>query len=254
MFDMTSIGKTISRLRKEKDLTQVELADQLGISYQAVSNWERGDSMPDISKLSELAEIFDISIDELLGHSKQTEVIKEIIDEKNVVAKDLDGETLEDVIPLVKPKQLDKNVDFSNLSIKQMVSVAPFMDQELLDQSILEIMDDIKIREITGVAPFLSTSVINQIVLTAFAKEDFKVRDITSIMPFVDREIIDALSTKVPEKELSALAPFMSKEAVSEIVQNAISEGRLSDVMGLLPFTEKSFFNKDNIKNIFRKK
>ncbi len=43
MFDMRSIGKEIAKLRKEKNMTQVELADQLNISYQAVSNWERGD-------------------------------------------------------------------------------------------------------------------------------------------------------------------------------------------------------------------
>ena len=39
-------------------MTQMELADRMGISFQVVSNWERGNSMPDISKLPELAEIF----------------------------------------------------------------------------------------------------------------------------------------------------------------------------------------------------
>ena len=53
-FNMSQIGRRISKLRKEQNLTQVELADKLGITYQAVSNWERGDTMPDISKLAEL--------------------------------------------------------------------------------------------------------------------------------------------------------------------------------------------------------
>ena len=48
MFDMTKIGKKISQLRKENGLTQMELADKLAISYQAVSNWERGATMPDM--------------------------------------------------------------------------------------------------------------------------------------------------------------------------------------------------------------
>ena len=67
MFDMQKIGKKIVSLRKQKNMTQMELADRMGISFQAVSNWERGNSMPDISKLPELAEIFGVSLDELLG-------------------------------------------------------------------------------------------------------------------------------------------------------------------------------------------
>ncbi len=46
MFDMTDIGKKIAKRRKELNLTQVELADQLLVSYQAVSQWELGKSMP----------------------------------------------------------------------------------------------------------------------------------------------------------------------------------------------------------------
>lgn len=57
MFDTVKIGKRIAELRKKRDMTQFEIADRLGISYQAVSNWERGNSMPDIAKLPELAEI-----------------------------------------------------------------------------------------------------------------------------------------------------------------------------------------------------
>mgnify|MGYP002555568186 CR=1 FL=1 len=58
MFDMQQMGIRISNLRKAAQLTQTELADRLGISFQAVSNWERGLSMPDISKLAELASLF----------------------------------------------------------------------------------------------------------------------------------------------------------------------------------------------------
>ena len=55
MFDMTKIGEKLSTARRAKDMTQTELADALGISFQAVSNWERGNSMPDIAKLPEIA-------------------------------------------------------------------------------------------------------------------------------------------------------------------------------------------------------
>ena len=43
MFDMAAVGRKISELRKKNNMTQLELADKMGVSFQAVSNWERGD-------------------------------------------------------------------------------------------------------------------------------------------------------------------------------------------------------------------
>lgn len=51
MFNMKQVGKKILMLRKAQNMTQTELADRMDVSFQAVSNWERGNSMPDISKL-----------------------------------------------------------------------------------------------------------------------------------------------------------------------------------------------------------
>ena len=53
MFNMESIGRRIAELRKKANMTQMELADNMGITFQSISNWERGNTMPDISKLSE---------------------------------------------------------------------------------------------------------------------------------------------------------------------------------------------------------
>ena len=51
------IGKKIKKLRRSRDLTQEEVATQLGISYQAISKWERGDGYPDITMLPVLASL-----------------------------------------------------------------------------------------------------------------------------------------------------------------------------------------------------
>lgn len=61
------IGKNIRRLRREKELTQEEVAAHLGISFQAISKWERGEGYPDITMLPALANYFGVSADELLG-------------------------------------------------------------------------------------------------------------------------------------------------------------------------------------------
>ena len=67
MFAMKEVGKRITEGRRAKGMTQMALADALGISYQAVSSWENGRTMPDISKLPEISEILGISVDEILG-------------------------------------------------------------------------------------------------------------------------------------------------------------------------------------------
>ncbi len=69
-----SLGKKISELRKEKNLTQEGLAEALGVSPQAVSKWENDLSCPDIMLLPALASLFDVSIDELFG-KKQKETV-----------------------------------------------------------------------------------------------------------------------------------------------------------------------------------
>lgn len=61
------IGRNISNLRKGRGITQDVLAGELGVSFQAVSKWETGQSCPDISLLPVIADFFDVTIDELLG-------------------------------------------------------------------------------------------------------------------------------------------------------------------------------------------
>ena len=66
-MDLIKIGKFISSKRKEKDITQSELAEKLYITDRAVSKWENGICLPDADKLLELGNILDISVNELLN-------------------------------------------------------------------------------------------------------------------------------------------------------------------------------------------
>ncbi len=62
-----TMGQIIRRLRKERNLTQEELAEQLNITYQAVSRWENGTGMPDISQIVPLSNVFGVTTDVLFG-------------------------------------------------------------------------------------------------------------------------------------------------------------------------------------------
>lgn len=64
------IGEFISKLRKEKEMTQVELANHLGVTDRAISKWENGRGLPDLSLIRELCDILGISINELLNGEK----------------------------------------------------------------------------------------------------------------------------------------------------------------------------------------
>ena len=74
-----TLGTNIMRLRKEAGLTQEQLANALGISYQAVSKWENGVSCPDISALPLIADLFSVSIDSLFG--RETVALTEVQEE-----------------------------------------------------------------------------------------------------------------------------------------------------------------------------
>ncbi len=61
-----TLGMMITELRKEQGMTQLQLAEKMGVTDKAVSKWERDLSCPDINSLPNLAAIFDISIDDLM--------------------------------------------------------------------------------------------------------------------------------------------------------------------------------------------
>ena len=61
-----NIGQKIKELRQENGLTQEDLAEQLGVSFQAISRWENGTTYPDITLLPIIANMFDVTIDYLL--------------------------------------------------------------------------------------------------------------------------------------------------------------------------------------------
>ena len=67
-----TFGMMISSLRKEKGMTQLELAERMGVTDKAVSKWERDLSFPDINSIPKLAEIFEVTVDDLMQIKTET--------------------------------------------------------------------------------------------------------------------------------------------------------------------------------------
>ncbi len=84
---MKSIGETIASLRKAKGMTQNELAEKMNVTDKAVSKWERDLSCPDVNTISKLADILDVSVEELLKAKKKDEPNTKIKDLVNLIFK-----------------------------------------------------------------------------------------------------------------------------------------------------------------------
>ena len=87
-MDMT-IGKRIALLRKEKGMTQEDLANAMGVSPQAVSKWENDQTCPDISALPKLSKLLGVTVDELLEGKQELPAVRVLPPEERKDPKDM---------------------------------------------------------------------------------------------------------------------------------------------------------------------
>lgn len=246
MFDTQAIGKKISTLRKQHNMTQMQLADAMMVSYQAVSNWERGNSMPDISKLPELADIFGITIDELLGNTTEAKFVESIaeekeeayIEEKEVTMKEL-GE-IATILPPSKTEELAEIITENQIKISELICIAPFVSNEFLSRAILQ-CERIRVSELVGLVPFLEEETLNE-MLPQIVSESTKVSELVGLAPFVSSAFLGQAILKcgdVSVKGLVGLAPFLDEEDLYHLIENLTDESvSMGDLICLAPFLD----------------
>ena len=76
MIDQIKIGGFLRELRKEKGLTQEQLAEKFGVSSRSVSRWENGNTMPELGILVELADYYEVDIKEIIDGERKSEIMK----------------------------------------------------------------------------------------------------------------------------------------------------------------------------------
>ena len=76
-MDQKRIGGFLKGLRKEKGITQEQMAEKLNISGRTVSRWETGNNMPDISLLAEIADLFGVTIPKIINGERKSENMNE---------------------------------------------------------------------------------------------------------------------------------------------------------------------------------
>ncbi len=245
MLDMNKVAKNIKNARTKKNMTQLELADIVGVSYQAVSNWERGNSMPDIGKISDIAKALDMDVTELLGNDNGTTAVKKVLEKS---PEPLTAEELTDVAPMLPPMELTEEVkrtsENEKLNIKALVGLAPFLDDEYLDE-IASRVDEANVRDLVALAPFLSDETMTNISKKITSSN---VKDLVALAPFMPDEALDDVVSRIEDDSfegVTALAPFLSKESLDSIVTKALEKGDVSNLTGVA-----CFLRKDTLKKI----
>ena len=150
MFDTVKFGKALSTLRKEADMTQNEVADKLNLSRQAISKYERGETFPDISVLVMIAELFNVTLDELINFGEPTKGESSIL--KNVANGNADvvAENISDVVnlaPLLKPSvlaRLSQKFGEQGIDISDIVILAEYLN----DETVMKLVENASFDEI----------------------------------------------------------------------------------------------------------
>ena len=269
MFDTKLIGKKIATLRKAKDMTQMELADKMFVSYQAVSNWERGNTMPDISKLLELSQILGVEVDELLGSEKETTIVNKIIDQSD----DIKLEEVAEVAELMKPSQVEEAVEKASdeeYQLETLIALAPHLNSKRLAQMI----DKTRIKDLSQIiplAPFLESEQLASMIdrshgitgsfdklialapfldekdLSNFAERIFNsekdAQYLNALAPFMDEKslgkIAKLMNTEQKERYLVGLAPFIDEKVLTDIARDLMKTGKLKILKQLMPFIDE---------------
>ena len=108
-----AIGENIRNFRKKNDLTQEALADRLGVTYQSISRWENGTTYPDLELIPAIAEVFAVTVDELLGmpQIEKEKRAAQTFDElrRECIKRDYDADKIVDLLRDIRRNYLDSN-------------------------------------------------------------------------------------------------------------------------------------------------
>ena len=273
MFDAVEIGRRISRLRKEKDMTQPALADCMGVSFQAVSNWERGASMPDIGKLPELAQALGVSVDELLGGGRGGEFIRSVMDgseESFVKTQRVTLSEAGEAAPLLKPRQVKRIVQAIEEETEQrkseetqqseakasdavqfesLLALAPFLEEDYLDELAGRLSKDVGIGRLAALAPFLSEETLGKLAQNAI-QSGGTLGELAAVAPFLDEDVLGKLAQAAIARggtlgEVAAIAPFLDEDDLGSLALSCVEGGgSVAQVAAVAPFLNEEDLDK----------
>jgi len=227
MIDNIQVGKTIAKLRQNKNMTQQQLAAALSVSHQAVSKWETGAALPDVQTLVSLTRLFGITIEQLLeGEVLEDRVeppksaspfdesiqnignfVNNIVDSVGSIfrseRKDAADDGAEDAQATKTAQESDEgNADAPEsdasgetaepFDVQTLLQMAPFMSKAAVDELLLENKDKLTAGDIARFAPFASQECLEKLIQTNDEQLDWDV--LRKVAPFLKRDMVDGLA------------------------------------------------------------
>ncbi len=249
MFDMQRIGQRISALRRSRNMTQQELAEHLGISFQAVSSWERGNAMPDIAKLPELARMFSVTVDWLIGSPDAVadkQPPRPIVQEAAPVVS-VDTVEMPAIAPASAQPVLPPQVGACPPPPVQMEE-APHTVQSLpkapdapqgLPAAEKKARVPLDLQEIQQMLPFMDEEDVA--TLARRAVEEQGIDAIGMFLPFMDEEDVDAMAQRAQEQgsSIGCFLPFMSEDQIGAIAKARYRQDGVESIGEFLPFMDE---------------
>ncbi|MDR1569062.1 MAG: helix-turn-helix transcriptional regulator [Oscillospiraceae bacterium] len=255
MLQMEKIGSYIARLRKANGLTQGKLADKLSVSHQAVSNWERGDSLPDASQWIPLSRALGTSVDLLLYGGELPD------DEPDAREADSEADSKEAAPP---PSVMIHREDEGDEDDEDEDEGEDDANEDEVEYETDEDDDDDETEafasfssddepsddywdQVIAFAPHMSREGLDQLVLSIMSGPRPNWSVIRKLAPFLSRESLDRLARMACDPapdwdELRKLAPFLSRSALGELAKMAYEEAEPNwhALRKLAPFLSKS--------------
>ncbi len=244
-----SVGRGIAGLRKTRNLSQSELADMLNVTHQAVSKWERGESLPDVAILVPLASALGTSVDALLRGGapsavsstrrlfRRTGVMDVPVPAAGVPVPARDDESsvegggrpslqvLRELAPFAPAETVDRLVAGieGGVDWDTMAELAPFMTPEGLSAAVGSISEPPSLEALEHLAAFLPARQLADFVRQQ-AADAWSRASILALAPFLEEDLLDRLVQQeifepLGWEDLAELAPHLPTDTVAVLLE-----------------------------------
>ena len=239
MLDVKQVGKNIKNARTKKNMTQLELADRIGVSYQAVSNWERGGSMPDIAKIPDIVRELGLSITELLEEEDHPSAVTAASKALNDPEAVLSPTELAEIAPILPPNELKEKVENtsgnSKYDLSALIELAPYLDDDYLNKLIRN-ADLSDMSGILELAPYLTDEAFTDISRRI---EPDRINDLAELAEYLPDEALEELAARIDASDtdsLCELAEYLTDEALDKLTDRLLKERKIAALIEIVDY------------------